>query len=181
MAVGFRWARSQRALAQRKRVRRSCHRFFLRNIYVPPPYLTSMGIFKGAGASILEVGGSRPPQILGKGSWGVAGGSWGGRARVVKYYYSLSCRLYGTYVRKWWLLKRNRIICPEVAVNYQCLPVKSNFLWNCLKNQNFQKFAWEKSNFLCQIAWKNRNFLKFTWRNRNCLPGSTTPRFQIPL
>ena len=26
------------------------------------------------------------------------------------------------YVRKWWLLKRSRIICPEVAVNDQFLP-----------------------------------------------------------
>ena len=32
------------------------------------------------------------------------------------------------YVRKWWLLKRNRIICPEVAVNGQFLPGKSTLL-----------------------------------------------------
>ena len=35
--------------------------------------------------------------------------------------------MYRKYVRKWRLLKRNRIICPEVAVNEQFLPGKSNF------------------------------------------------------
>jgi len=36
-------------------------------------------------------GGSRPPQILGRGSWeGVARGSWK-NILVVKYYYILSC------------------------------------------------------------------------------------------
>ena len=74
------------------------------------------------------------------------------------------------YVRKWWLLKRNRIICPEVAVNGQfCLDKRKfwnewlkiiigkvclknqNFLWNCLKNQNFSEISPEKSNFFTRI------------------------------
>ena len=55
--------------------------------------------------------------------------------------------MYRKYVRKCWLLKRNRIICPEVAVNEQFLLGKSNlfkiawknrnFLWNCLKKIEF--------------------------------------------
>src|SRR6218665_667425 len=36
--------------------------------------------------------------------------------------------MYREYVRKWWLLKTNRIICPEVAVNGQFLPGKLKFL-----------------------------------------------------
>ena len=39
-------------------------------------------------------------------------------------------------------LKRIRIICPEVAVNGQFLPGKSNFDLNCL----------EKSKFVLEIA-----------------------------
>ena len=36
--------------------------------------------------------------------------------------------MYRKYVRKWLLLKRNRIICPEVAVNGLFLLGKSIFL-----------------------------------------------------
>jgi len=32
--------------------------------------------------------------------------------------------MYRKYVRKWPLLKRNRIMCPEVAVNEQKVPEK---------------------------------------------------------
>ena len=50
----------------------------------------------------------------------------GGHGRVVKYYYILLCTfLYRKFVRKWRLLKRNRIICPEVTVNKQFLPGKN--------------------------------------------------------
>src|SRR6218665_1195308 len=59
------------------------------------------------GVSIMEAEG-RDPQILGR---GVAGGRW---SREILLYI-----MYRKYVRKWLLLKRNRIICPEVAVNGQ--------------------------------------------------------------
>jgi len=47
--------------------------------------------------------------------------------------------MYRKYVRKWRLLKRNRIICPEVAVNEQFLPGKSNGFLNCLRKSKFFK------------------------------------------
>src|SRR6218665_1788806 len=68
------------------------------------------------GASIVGAEG-RDPQILYRGVAGrVAGGSlesWTGREIL------LYLIMYRKYVRKWLLLKRNRIICPEVAVNGQ--------------------------------------------------------------
>ena len=62
--------------------------------------------------------------------------------------------MYRKYVRKWWLLKRHRIICPEVhvAVNEQFLNGKSKF---------FVKFH-EKIKFLLKFAWKNRIRFKIT-------------------
>jgi len=80
-------------------------------------------------------GGSRPSDfaiiiILGRGvAGGVVDGSW----NIISYYV-LKC------VRKWGLLKRNRIICPEVAVglNEQFLPGKSNFFKLPEKIENFQ-------------------------------------------
>jgi len=104
------------------------------------------------------------------GLWGVAG--W-----VVKYYYNLI--MYRKYVRKWWLLKRNRKMCPEVAVNGQFLPGKSKLFLNCLKIEIFQKFAWksrnsskiclEKSKFFKNLpAWiKSKFFVKLSEKNRN--------------
>src|SRR6218665_2983512 len=64
------------------------------------------------------------PQILGRESWGVAGGRREGRGRVVKYYYILSCiaSMFESFK------KSNRIICPGIAVNSQYLPGKSKFL-----------------------------------------------------
>ena len=72
------------------------------------------------------------PQILGRGvvggsqggRRGVAGGSWTGR-KILLY-----VMMYRKYVRKWLLLKKNRIICPEIAVNSQFLPGKSIFFRN---------------------------------------------------
>src|SRR6218665_3250513 len=52
------------------------------------------------------------------------GGSWTGREIL------LYLIMYRNYVRQWWLLKRNRIIWPEVAVNEQFLPGKSIFFKN---------------------------------------------------
>ena len=57
--------------------------------------------------------------------------------------------MYRKYVRKWWLLKRNRIICPEIVVNNQ---------WNCLKNRFFSEICLENRSFLWNYL-KNRNFL----------------------
>src|SRR6218665_2612721 len=77
------------------------------------------------GASILGAEG-RDPQILGR--WvagrvaGVSLESWTGREML------LYLIMYRKYVRKWLLLKRNRIICPEVAVNGQFF---------CLENRIF--------------------------------------------
>jgi len=45
-------------------------------------------------------------------------GSWTGREKL------LYLIMYRKNVRKWLLLKRNRIICPVVALNEQFLPGK---------------------------------------------------------
>src|SRR6218665_3427587 len=78
------------------------------------------------GASNLGTEG-RDPQILGRGSQGGTQGggsleSWMGREIL------LYLIMYRKYVRKWLLLKRSRIICPEVAVNGHFLLGKSIFL-----------------------------------------------------
>src|SRR6218665_3031507 len=76
-------------------------------------------------ASILGAEG-RDPYILGRGgrvavAGRVAGGSLGSwTSREILLYLIM----YRKYVRKWLILKRNRIIWPEVAVN-------------CLENQFF--------------------------------------------
>ena len=69
---------------------------------------------------------------------GVVGeGSWTGREILL---YPI---MYRKYVRKWWLLKRNRIICPEVAVNGQFVHGKSkSFVKLLVKIESFRKFAW---------------------------------------
>src|SRR6218665_2473277 len=70
--------------------------------------------------------------------WGVAGRvagrgaggsleSWTGREIL------LYLIMYRKYVRKWLLLKRNKIICPEVAVNGQ--------IFNCLKISKFSEIC----------------------------------------
>ena len=68
----------------------------------------------------------RDPQILGRGSQGGSLESWTGREIL------LYLIMYRKYVRKWLLLKRNRIICEEVAVNGQFFAWKIDF-FNCLK------------------------------------------------
>ena len=80
-----------------------------------------------------------------------AGGSWG--LEILLYLI-----VYRKYVRKWWLLKRNRIIWPEAAVNGQFCPENRIF---------FVKLP-EKSIFFGNLPGKIEFFL----------PGSTTPRFQ---
>ena len=71
--------------------------------------------------------GGRNPRFWAGGRGGSQGGSWR-RGRVVKYILYLIMNR--KYVRKWWLLQRNRIICPEIAVNSQFLPGKSIFFGN---------------------------------------------------
>src|SRR6218665_130333 len=68
--------------------------------------------------------------------------------------------MYRNYVQKWRLLKRNRIICPEIAVNGQFLTGKLNFFLNCLKKSKFFGNLIEKIRIVFKFAWKNRNFSK---------------------
>src|SRR6218665_190038 len=103
---------------------------------------------------------------------------------MIKYYYILSCT--GSMFESGGLLKRNRIIWPEVAVNSQFLvgkskfsvksPKKSKFFGNLpwkinifceitSKNQNFSEMCPEKS-IVCEIARKNRNFSKSLLENQ---------------
>ena len=73
------------------------------------------------------------------------------------------------YVRKWRLLKRNRIIGPEAAVNDQ-LCLENRFFLNCLKrNQIFSKLCLGKLKFLKILPGKIEIYLKCAWKNRNFL------------
>src|SRR6218665_2452157 len=71
--------------------------------------ICTLVMFLKSGASILGGWGSRPPDF-------------GQRGREILYLI-----MHRKYVRKWRLLRRNRIICLEVAVNGQFLPGKSIF------------------------------------------------------
>ena len=97
----------------------------IKNEERPHYYFCALGVNPGGWRG-------RDPKILGRGTLGVAG-SHGGREIL------LYLIMYRRYVRKWWLLKRNRIICPEAAVNGQF----------CLENWNF-----------CEIAWKIEFFTR---------------------
>ena len=72
------------------------------------------------------------------------------RVRVVETLlgYILSCRAYMKYVRKWLLLERNSIICPEVAVNGQLSLDKRTFGSEWLKEKVIRKYLPEKSKYL---------------------------------
>jgi len=85
----------------------------------------------------------------------VVGGSWTGREIL------LCLLMYRKYVRKWGLFKRNRIICPEVAVNEQFLFGKSIFF---KLPEKIEKFV-EKSKFFQTLAGKVIVFQKFAWKN----------------
>jgi len=54
------------------------------------------------------------------------------------------------YVRKWLLLRKNRI-CPEVAVDGQILPAKSKKFKLPEKIEIFRKFAWKNRNVFDRI------------------------------
>src|SRR6218665_240938 len=82
-----------------------------------------------------------------EGSQGVVG-SWTGREILL---YLFMPRKY-MYVQKWLLLKRNRIICPEVAINGQFLPGKSNsFVKLHRKIEISRKFTWKIEILLTRI------------------------------
>jgi len=51
-------------------------------------------------------------------------------------------------------LKRNRKICPEVAVNEQFLPGKSKLCLNCLKKSTFFKICLKKLKFFTNLPGK---------------------------
>ena len=119
------------------------------------------------GASILGLRVATPRFLAGE-VGGRRGSLTGGKILLYLIMYTLY-RKY-MYVRKWWLLKRNRIICPEIAVNDQFLPGKFNFFVKlpekskCVENLPGQ--------ILCvKLAEKKSNFSLIS------LPGSTTPRF----
>ena len=80
---------------------------------------TLLGYEETATRGVNPGGWGSRPQILRRGvaggRRGVVDGSWN---IIISYI------MYWKYVRKWWLLKRYRIICPEVAVNEQFLPGK---------------------------------------------------------
>ena len=72
--------------------------------------------------------------------------------------------MYRKYVRKWWLLKRNRIICPEVAVNGQFFSWKINILLKLPEKVDiFRKFACKNQNFCVKLPEKIKIFRKFAW------------------
>src|SRR6218665_1817708 len=114
------------------------------------------------GAVILGAEG-RDPQILGRGVEGrVAGGSlesWTGR-KILLYLI-----MYREVCSKVVTLKRNRIICPEVAVNGLFLLGISIFLLP-EKNQNFRKFACKTRYSFVKLPEKIEIFRKFACRNR---------------
>ena len=98
-------------------------------ILLNPPLGNSF-LLEKASFSLLSRGvnpggwGWRPAYFGQGGRVGIAGGSlasWTGREIV------LYLIMYRKYVRKWLLLKRNKIIWPEVAVNVNFLAWKINF------------------------------------------------------
>ena len=106
--------------------------FIVNSVSAQCSFTSSFILFSFTGASILGVEGREPPL-----NFGLEGGSWGSEdwlwtCREILFYLIM----YRKYIQKWWLLKRNRKICPEVhvAVNEQVLPGKSNF---------FKTFAWK--------------------------------------
>jgi len=102
--------------------------------------------------------GGRDPPDFGQGGRGGRRGSWTGR----KILYLI---MYRKYVRKWWLWKRNRIICLEIAVNSQFLPEKSKlFVKFALKIELFVKLP-VKIDFFEKCALKNHFFVKLPEKN----------------
>src|SRR6218665_3435509 len=107
---------------------------------------------KVIGVNPGRVGGLDPQDFGQRGSWGgrmgVAGGvvgAWTGR-KILLYLI-----MYRKYVRKWLLLKRNRIFCPEIAVNGQFFALKIKFFELLEKIKIFGNLP-ANSIFFCKIA-----------------------------
>ena len=93
--------------------------------------------------------GSRPPDF-----------GQGGRGRVIKYQYILSCT--GSMFESGDFWERNRIICLEIAVNSQFLAGKSNYFVKLPKNIEIcRKFA-PKNRFSVKLPEKIKIFRKFS-------------------
>ena len=116
-------------------------------------YIISSIFVRGVNPGGLRV--SRPPdfgQGGHRGRRGVAEGVVGTGREILLYLI-----MYWNFIRKWWLLKRNRIIYPEVAVNEQVLPGKSIFL-DCLKISKLFKNLPGKIEIFQKCAWKSKFF-----------------------
>src|SRR6218665_1543712 len=112
------------------------------------------------------------------------GGSWTGREIL---FYLIKYRKYMYIYSKVVTLKRNRKICPEVAINEQFLPGKSKLFLNCLKKSNIFENLMKKSKFFknmpgkidifLNLPGKSKFFVKLPKKNQNfseiCLEKST--------
>ena len=111
--------------------------------------------------------GSRPPDF-GRGV--VEGRRW-----VLDRSWNIYLIMYRKYVWKWWLFKRNRIIC-------QIFAWKIEFFLNCLKRSKFfGNFPGKLEIVFWNCLKKIEIFRKFDCKNRFFLLGSTIPRFQTGL
>ena len=119
--------------------------------------------------------GPRPPEF-GQGlSWGVAGVVVGGREIL------LQLIMYRKYVRKWWLLKINRTICPGAAENDKFLPGKSKFSVKLPeKSKYFENLPGKKIYFIVWNCRKKRNFLKICLeKSKSFYPNPRPPDFKL--
>src|SRR6218665_3022023 len=108
--------------------------------------------------------GSRSPRFWAGSRGGSQDGSWGSWTGREILFYVIIQEVYSKVVT----FERNRKICPEVAVNEQCLPGKSKLFLNCLKNSKIFKNLPQKSKFFKNLPGKIKNFQKFAWKNQNC-------------
>ena len=90
--------------------------------------------------------------------WEGRGGRTGGRGGRKILLYLI---MYRKYVPKWWLLKRNRIIWPELAVHSQ---FKSKFSVKSPKIEIFRKFALNYQIFLWNYLKKSKFFGNLPWK-----------------
>ena len=87
--------------------------------------------------------------------------------------------MYMKSVRKWWFLKRNRIICPEWPIFAWKIESFCEITW---KNRYFSKNFPGRNRILCvKSTEKNRNFWKVAWKTEICLTQIHDPRFQTKL
>jgi len=90
--------------------------------------------------------------------------------------------MYRKYVRKWWLCKRNRIICPEfwcICKSQICLDKRK--LWSkwLKKKSHSEIFAEIKTEIFWKFAWKNRKFWEISVQNSKFFyPDPRPPDFK---